>query len=268
MKNKTVLFLIVFFIFANTLKGYATITNFTGNIATNLTLNVPDDFADIQTALAYLKDKRINTDVIVIIQVADGSYDYTSTIEIKHPDGDKIQILGNTTVAENCTINFSSCDAGLLVANGNKLGLLNGFNLYGGNSVPYGIVVKDASFLQSGPKIVVNNFSSSGIYVSSHSYINACYITSSYNGIGFQIQMNSTAMVEHATASNNSSYGFFVQYDSFAYAKYATASNNTTYDFYAEVGSFIGAGNANSTTNRYSPTRGTLGNSRSWIYSN
>lgn len=57
-------------------------------------------FASIAKALASIAGKLIASGVIVTIQVADGTYSLGSTITIDHPDADKIQILGNTSVEQ------------------------------------------------------------------------------------------------------------------------------------------------------------------------
>jgi hypothetical protein len=65
-------------------------------------------FASIHKALASIAGMLIATGVIVTIQVADGVYTVTSAITIDHPDGDKIQILGNTSA--ETTVAIASID--------------------------------------------------------------------------------------------------------------------------------------------------------------
>jgi len=56
-------------------------------------------FATIAKALLSLASKVIATNVMVTIQVADGTYTITSSeaVSVLHPDGNRLQILGNTS---------------------------------------------------------------------------------------------------------------------------------------------------------------------------
>ena len=53
-------------------------------------------FASIGQALFSIRNKVIAAGIIVIIQLADGTYTILSTITVDHPDADKIRIYGNT----------------------------------------------------------------------------------------------------------------------------------------------------------------------------
>lgn len=65
-------------------------------------------YATIAKALSSIASKLIASGVVVTIQCADGSYAVSSTITIDHPDGDKIQIIGN--VSAETTVAISSID--------------------------------------------------------------------------------------------------------------------------------------------------------------
>jgi hypothetical protein len=69
-------------------------------------------FATINGALDWLKNKTINTDANVIIQVADGTYNNQSRINFTHPSKN-ISIKGNTTTPSNVTLNFATGSSGL-----------------------------------------------------------------------------------------------------------------------------------------------------------
>ena len=61
-------------------------------------------FASISRALASIANKLIASGATVTIQVADGRYSLASTIAIDHPDGNKIQIIGNTAAETSVAI--------------------------------------------------------------------------------------------------------------------------------------------------------------------
>lgn len=66
----------------------------TGNDTTgDGTANSP--WATISKAYDYLADKRIDADAYVTFQLADGTYTFTSTVNVNHPDSNKITVTGN-----------------------------------------------------------------------------------------------------------------------------------------------------------------------------
>lgn len=79
----------------------------TGNDATG-TGSSSTPYASISKALSSIAGKLIASGVTVTIQVANGTHAIDSTIVIDHPDGDKIQILGNTSA--ETTVAISSID--------------------------------------------------------------------------------------------------------------------------------------------------------------
>lgn len=68
-------------------------------ISSNLTLNVPSAFADIQAALDRLKGTWITSDATVTIAVAAGTYTYTAPVRVLHPNSDRIEIEGAATAS-------------------------------------------------------------------------------------------------------------------------------------------------------------------------
>jgi len=97
-----------------------------GGITTNTTYYIATTGSDVtgdgssgtpwatpQKALDYLKDKWINDDVTVTIQCADGTYALTSTIDIEHPCGARISIVGQNTYTKTLSsVQSSSGSAG------------------------------------------------------------------------------------------------------------------------------------------------------------
>ena len=113
------------------------VANFVNIISSDLTLNVPSEYATIQDALNYLSDKFIPDNVTVTIRVAAGIHTHTSQITVKHPCGKQIQIVG----ADPITTTISS------------VGTVSGSA--GNWSVP--ITVADATGIQVGQYAIVRN---------------------------------------------------------------------------------------------------------------
>ena len=96
-------------------------------ITQDATLLVPDQFPNINMALRYLDDKQIKVGKTVTIQVTDCDHQvYTESVEVAHPNGDAIHIIGNTESPESCVLQFEDV-SGFVAQNGNRIGLIDGF---------------------------------------------------------------------------------------------------------------------------------------------
>jgi hypothetical protein len=244
MKKRTVMIFLVALVVCMTVSVVsAAPPSFTGTITGDMTLNVPADFADINAALDYLSDKRIADKVIVTIQVADGNYYYTSPVEVTHPEGDKIYIVGNPTNPEYCRLNFSDIDGSAIVAtNGSTLGKIMGFLLYGdgiSNPVKRGIYAYANSNIYCS-NMIINNFWA-GVFAQYDSSIYAYSVTSSNNTHGFGSAAGSYLVADNSDGSGNSSFSY-----------------------YAYAGSSIHV--FDSTGNSYSPSLNQVGNQNSIIF--
>jgi hypothetical protein len=118
------------------------ISNYISIINQNLTLNVAttgndttgdgsagSPFASINGALNWLKNKMINTDVYVTIQLADGTYNNLDNITHSHPSSN-IQIVGNETTPSNVTLNFNEAQYGITAKDFTRI-TVKGVKLYG-----------------------------------------------------------------------------------------------------------------------------------------
>ena len=80
--------------------------NFLNPITANTTITVAasgGDYTTIQAAWDSLKGKRINPDVSVTISVAAGDFTQASALFLRHPNGDRIFIVGAAPVASTLT---------------------------------------------------------------------------------------------------------------------------------------------------------------------
>ncbi|MCG8550339.1 MAG: hypothetical protein MI799_08055 [Desulfobacterales bacterium] len=268
MKNfRLMFFLFVGFIIVFQQEAYSEPISFTGNITSDVTLNVPADFSTINDAISYLNDKRIKTGVSLTIQVADGSYQYDETITVNHVDGDKISILGNISDPSLCTLYFNGV-SGLTVSYGNKLRLFDGFKIVG-NQTPYtnGIQIEYQSFLTTGDAIVVQSFGNIGILASHNSTIVAGTIESSNNGsFGFYSVYNSLIKARDSIATGNSDYNYAVNVSGTIDAD-GSSSSNSHFGYHASNNGYISARDTISSNNSqdYSPIKDTLGNRNSFV---
>lgn len=98
-------------------------------IPANMTLRVPQDYATIQAALAWLASRRIAATATVTIQVADGEHAATQINYPPHPDGDRIAIIGNPANPAACRLDFPAGHMGILFNVGSRLGYLDGLTL-------------------------------------------------------------------------------------------------------------------------------------------
>jgi hypothetical protein len=258
--------------------AYRALTTTTGNTPTSdagtnwepyfvnssLTLNVPSRFADIPAAFTFIKNARIKYGQFITIQVADGTYNYgTTQVNLSHPFGSQIKLLGNTTTPANVTINSSLAASGngglFYLTDGNTLGLMDGFKLVGpGNSVTNlgGLFVRYGSKVYLGTHMTIQSFYFS-IYVGDGSWVTADGDTLSGGGDGNLFVYNNSgasfangdssgantyfamagAVVEHGSSlfatganfHNNNGQGVFVSNVATANINGATVANNAQY---------------------------------------
>lgn len=249
-----------------------------------ITLNVPSEYPSIQSALAYLEGKTISSGTTVKIQVADGTYTITSSINANHPNGSQIQILGNEGTPANCILQVvgnPSFDV-LSVTNGNVLGRLNGFrinctvkaglaNNFTGvlanngatiicgnkmevNNFYYGIAARNGSFVEC-PGALVTNAGDVGIWAFCGSTVfcdgatsnNASDVTNGF-GYGFQAEFGSTLVGANLSASGCYKAGIASLSNSTCRTHNSTCNANTGSGFLSSAGGQIEC-NGSSTTN-------------------
>jgi hypothetical protein len=238
-KGNLMVFLVALVVCLTTSVVSAAPPSFTGTITGDMTLNVPADFADINAALSYLSDKRIADTAIVTIKVADGTYNYTNQITVKHSDGKQINIIGNVENPESCVINFSA--NGIVVSNGCSLGYLNGFKFCGVNTVEtIGVFAINNSHIDCGSKMILYNFYD-GVYASQNASISANGVTATNCWRGFCAMFNAYVLAIDSFAYNNR-YGYVAARVSDIYARGYTVAGNTN-DFYPSGNSIIDTSN-------------------------
>lgn len=110
-------------------------------VQTNLTINIPEDFDDLNLALNYLDNKIIQNDKQVTLQVNNCGATYDDPIVMSHPQGSQINIQGGNS---NCRLNFTD-KSGFIVST--ALNKLNSLYIDGPavNGGPTGLMVKDGA---------------------------------------------------------------------------------------------------------------------------
>lgn len=207
-------------------------TDFVTLIKKSVTIPVPgklpiapfNQVATIQDALDALENYKIKSRVTVTIQLNQNVIDY-DTINVAHPDGDKIRIVGNCSGA--CTILFKPGVNGVYVANGNKLGYLDNLSLIGQlSSQTNGIYAYKGGNIVCGSNMSVQKFSN-GIIAERESYVEAPSIKTEYNSnCGIIANQGSSIIAENAVARYNTSNGIDANATSNIYTDNAIASYN------------------------------------------
>lgn len=166
-------------------------------------------YATIAKALETLDARAIAADATVTISIADGTYNTSASINVNHPNGDRIQIIGNTGSEASVLLNFNNNTSGIQCFSGNRLGLLNGVTIQG-------------TWTGSG----ATGLSLSGIRASANSLIqcgDSVTVTDFYYGA--QADRGGTVEADSITISNGGDAGLFAYNGGNIQANNATISN-------------------------------------------
>jgi hypothetical protein len=220
-------------------------------IEQNITVSVPGTLPiapftqvnTIQEALSALDNYKIASGVTVTIQLTQNVENY-DTINITHPDGDKVRIVGNCSGGA-CTIQFKPGINGVYVANGNKLGFLDNFKLLGQQSdQTVGIYAYEGGNIVCGINMAVQKFCY-GVWASRKSYIHASNVVTQYNSMtGIYAYMGSFILADNAMIDHNY-YGIIIEKNSHISASNAVVSYNNFYAIEVNYGSSLDASNLN-----------------------
>lgn len=139
----------------------------------NTTLAVPTVFPTIPAALDWLSTADIDELATVTITVANDTYALTTTqLNLNHPQGSRIRLIGNVTTPASCVLTFTalpspptgelSFDSGSIYINGgHNFGEIDGFTINkAGGAAVFGhcaILAYNASIVV-GKNMVINGF--------------------------------------------------------------------------------------------------------------
>jgi len=259
---------------------YRAITSTTGNDPTtdagsnwqlydalgNVTLSVPSRFSTIATAMTFISSAVIQANDLVTIQVANGNYSYANTtINLQHPYGNQIQILGNLTSPTSVNITSTIVGAtgpGFFYLNsGGQFGLIDGFKLTGPNanvtSQVAGVWARNNAYINLGPNMQIGNFYFE-IYSADGSFVHADGDILSGGGDGdLFVYNNSGASFVNGTAKLANTYfaksGVVIEHGSSIFATGANLSNNDGNGTYVDNTSSANYANATFNNNTISP---------------
>lgn len=256
-----------------------------GLIAQDITINVPAQYATIAAAMDYLRKYTIARDATATIQVADGSYTLTGSINLNHPQGGKIRLIGNQINPNSCilTVADSATFDAIVCSNGNVFGLLDGFTITRplkaevpinttailalrnstiicGTSIRvskwfYGLAARDNSYIYC-PSAQVDQAGDVGIwaYVGSTVVCDGAQSTNTSAagnpwGFGFQAEFGSTLAGTGLIATGCKIGGIAALSNSTLRVPNAQANNNVGSGFFARDGGMIEVGNGTATGN-------------------
>lgn len=249
-------------------------------IAAGTVLNVPSQYADIPSALAYLNGKTLLGNVT--IQIEDGTYTYTSPVTITHPQSDLITMQGNTSNRSAVTLNFTNCNGfqtnygrrislNSLTVNGNRSNSAMGILCYGYgvfknvviSNFYEGILLRNG-YIDLNTCSVISNITS-GIHIYGGAYCGLVNCSLSYNTYGALVENSSFMDANTSITVSNNTYGLQVDTcSSIAINNTSTISSNTTNAIVANNNSFVSAVGA-TISGTLSPAANTIGNINSYI---
>lgn len=253
-----------------------------GIISVNTTINVPADQPSISSAMAYLRGFTIAKGAIVTVQVADGTYVTNTGIDLNHPQGSRINILGNTSTPASCVISTTSGSAldVFTISNGNTLGSIDGFTISRPTAGPQGtaLLAINGAVLTTGSAISITNHyygiaarngssvfcrgvtvtgaGDVGIWAFNGGFVD-CQNATSTNasdvvnnlGHGIQAEYGGTVECSGATATGNRIAGIAAINGGIVRAHNSFSNNNTGAGFYIRDKSHIAINGATANTN-------------------
>lgn len=198
-------------------------------IMEDTTLLVPDQYPNINAALRYLDDKQIKVGKTVKIQVTDcTNQTYTESINVAHPNGNAIHIVGDTDNPTNCILQFNGAN-GFLASGNNEVGLIQGFSLVGtGITSSAGIYATNGATINVGQGVEASNF-----------------------GVGFKARYGGQVFANNTRSFNNSRHGYSSEDDSALTANYTESFDNQFEGYHAKRESYIQADYSTARNNRY-----------------
>lgn len=195
-------------------------------IQADLTLNVPAQFADINAALVWLKSYSI-ADCTVTIKVNSASSSYSAPVNMTHPDGHNIQIIGNVADPTLCVLTFNDCD-GFTAYAGANIGLLDGFKIMSNRWISHGvwtmpgtsgIRASNGGVIRCGSSVIVEKcyygyHASQGgaIYCEAGVKANECGDGGFFAFMGGSIEISGVSYSENCKdAANNLGFGYIAE---------------------------------------------------------
>ena len=218
-------------------------------VPVNLTLKVPESFATINDALDYMDNLHIRVGKTVTIKVSDCTNQiFGQPIEVDHPHGEYIHIVGDTSNPANCKLQFNG-STGFIADDNRSIGLIDGFHINGNDTADtQGVVAKNGANITLGTNMWVSNFEN-GVQAEKNGRVFAEEVTSfGHTGSGFYAYYNGLIQASGANSYDNTIDGYRAHHSGQIYADYALAQNNLQRGFFGLNSSYISANYASSTS--------------------
>jgi len=236
----------------------------------NATLNIPEDFPNINAALASLNGVVIKKDSIVTIKVNNCAVnDPNTSVVVDHPQGQNIHIIGDVQNPDNCQLLFFGVNG--FVVNNSRLGLIDGFHIKG-NESSSAIYATNLADIRVGKNTWMSDFNfgayaGNGAFLSARDTVsfsngNAGYLSAqggvldaqraeSYGNTqeGFDAWNSGYINASSTNAYNNAGRGFIAHHNSYVVANYAISRNNGRPGFGSQSFSALSAYASNSSGN-------------------
>jgi len=238
----------------------------------------------------FNKIKKWHIEGTVQIKLGPGTWNLNQTLNLNHPYGQNIQLIGdvNTPVNVNLLMNNPLIPGFDLITctNGNSFGLINGVTITGVGDAAnaYAAIKADGgAFIQLGSNVIINNCRhgvmadrgsviladyvetkncayGNGFYASNRSHISANHANSNHNLAGYLAENHSQINAKYSQATYNTTNGYNSYSNSQIDAKNTTSSLNTRSGFYAQTAGEIECYNAVALSNgRYGMEFNTYG---------
>jgi hypothetical protein len=168
----------------------------------------------IRNALKDLAKARIVSTATVTIKIDAGKYTCTDSLEVKHPNGNRIKIIGAGTTPAEVELDFPVNKDGLVVPDGSTLLELDNLALVGGDTgagttpTGAGIAVRRGGTLAGFKDVVVSKFND-GMIVSYGGNVVGLNLTVTDNArIGVYTTYGGHVTLTDSIAQNNAGDGF------------------------------------------------------------
>lgn len=158
-------------------------------------------FSSFAAAWAFVRNAKISQAATVTINLRDGVYNFTNPLNLTHPEGNRLQIVGNQTNPQAVVLNFTSCD-GLQIFENAMFGYINGVRIVGNaSSVTRGVLCQQAR-LVLGPNVQISGFGT-GLRAVQNADVTASNVTiSNCTGFGIAAERGATVLAVSAVISN------------------------------------------------------------------
>ncbi len=201
-----------------------------------ISLTTAEGCSGLMAELEELDDFRIGSTAIVTIELAPGTYDCPETLEISHPNANRLVLIGLGAAPADVTLSFPAGQNGILLEYGTTLRRLENLTL-DGQGTGDGLYVARSSHV-SIASVVIKEFSR-GLYVLYGSSAVASGLTTTDNtSHGVRVATGSSASI-NGVSQNNGGSGYNVEYGSVLTTSSPDSINNGLYGFEAVNGSYV-----------------------------